>query len=89
MRRVKNRVHGQSAAVCYAERKWMDAAEELATLESRVAELESRLGGGGGDGGVGKGMRGGAAAYPGAAELREALEALVRTEATADNGFTI
>ena len=82
VRRVRHRVEDKSAAVVNAERQWMDAAEELATLESRVFELESRLGEGGGRGG-------GRAAVASAGELREALDALVRTEATADNGYTI
>lgn len=60
--------------------------EELATLESRVTELERRLGAGGGGGG---GVKGGAAAASSAAELREALDALIRAEATAENGYTI
>jgi hypothetical protein len=65
-----------------AERRWVDAVEELATLESRVAELESRLGAGGGGGGS-------KAAASSAAELCAALDALLRAEATPENGFTI
>jgi len=70
---VLERVARDSAAVVHAERRWVDAIEELAQLESQVAALENAL--------SGRGKAAAAAALvSGSVELGEALAALLRTE---------